>query len=452
MTGKTAVRKTARLVSFTLAIIVVLGCSAISGYSLATKYKGTVEYTYRRALTDLSDYMSNLETTLTKGVYANTSPQQYGMSAKLLSESNGAKAALSQLPVGDSDLENVNKFVAQVGDYANYLSTKLSKGGNITEQEMNNLKSLGEYAKTVNSDLQNILVRFEDGKINIGDYTGAEIDLSKSTEGQNEPYVTTGFKEIDDGFTDYPTLIYDGPFSDHIMQSKPKLLQNSQETTENEAKVAASKFLGVNRDKMDYVGSTNGNLPTYNFSCDNIRISITKLGMKENYMLNSRSIGTATLNYTQAEDKARDFLEKHSMKNMKESYYVINGGVCTINYAYRENGVTYYSDLVKVGVALDNGEVVSYNATGYIMNHTDRKLPGNIITMEKAQKSVSKNLRIINKDKAYVPTSGLNEVLCYEFECMAENGDHVLVYINAQNGYEEQIFILLESDGGTTVL
>ena len=57
---------------------------------------------------------------------------------------------------------------------------------------------------------------------------------------------------------------------------------------------------------------------------------------------------------------------------MKESYYVINDGICTINYAYSQDGVTCYPDLVKVAVALDTGGVVEYNATGYIMNHTDR--------------------------------------------------------------------------------
>ena len=40
---------------------------------------------------------------------------------------------------------------------------------------------------------------------------------------------------------------------------------------------------------------------------------------------------------------------------MKESYYVINNNICTINYAYVQDGAVCYSDLVKVGVALDSG-------------------------------------------------------------------------------------------------
>ena len=59
---------------------------------------------------------------------------------------------------------------------------------------------------------------------------------------------------------------------------------------------------------------------------------------------------------------------------MKESYYVINNNICTINYAYVQDGAVCYSDLVKVGVALDSGEIVSFSATGYLMNHHTRSV------------------------------------------------------------------------------
>ena len=137
---------------------------------------------------------------------------------------------------------------------------------------------------------------------------------------------------------------------------------------------------------------------------------------------------------------------------MQESYFITNDGICTLNYAYVQEGVVCYSDLVKVGVALDTGEIVSFSAAGYLMNHRTRSVDFTPISSEEARQSVSPRLTIAGESLCYIPTSGLNEVLCYEFTCSAENGDQVLVYINAQTGLEEQIFILLPSENGTLVL
>ena len=42
---------------------------------------------------------------------------------------------------------------------------------------------------------------------------------------------------------------------------------------------------------------------------------------------------------------------------MKESYFSTNDGICTINFAYMEDDVVCYPDLIKVNVALDTGNV-----------------------------------------------------------------------------------------------
>ena len=145
-------------------------------------------------------------------------------------------------------------------------------------------------------------------------------------------------------------------------------------------------------------------------------------------------------------------MSKSNIGDMKESYYSINNGICTINYAYSKNNVICYPDLIKISVALDNGEIVSYNSTGYLMNHSDRNLPGKIITQDEAKGRLSKYLKPEDGNLAVIPTAGLNEVLCYEFECTGENKDKVLVYINAKTGLEEQIFVVLSSDNGTLVM
>ena len=48
--------------------------------------------------------------------------------------------------------------------------------------------------------------------------------------------------------------------------------------------------------------------------------------------------------------------------------------VITVNYAYEQDGVIVYPDLIKVKMALDNGEVLGIETTGYLNSHTEREL------------------------------------------------------------------------------
>ena len=53
---------------------------------------------------------------------------------------------------------------------------------------------------------------------------------------------------------------------------------------------------------------------------------------------------------------------------------------------------------------------------------------------------------------AIIPTSGLNEVLCYEFLCSDSDGNQILVYIDVMTGEEENMLVLIEDENGTLTM
>ncbi|MBQ1991495.1 MAG: germination protein YpeB, partial [Clostridia bacterium] len=71
---------------------------------------------------------------------------------------------------------------------------------------------------------------------------------------------------------------------------------------------------------------------------------------------------------------------------------------------------------------------------------------------QQALKSVSRELSVVSSKKALIPLANGKEVHCYEFTCTGKDDENVLVYINGETGLEEQIFILLQSDGGYLVI
>ena len=134
------------------------------------------------------------------------------------------------------------------------------------------------------------------------------------------------------------------------------------------------------------------------------------------------------------------------LKNRVETYYYIDEGVCVVNFAYLDGETICYTDLIKVGIAMDSGEVMFYEASGYLSNHKSRAFETAKYTEEKAREMVSKNLKINKVSKALIPTDA-GEKRCYEFLC--NDGDtEVLVYINVLNLNNEDILILLKNDGG----
>ena len=121
--------------------------------------------------------------------------------------------------------------------------------------------------------------------------------------------------------------------------------------------------------------------------------------------------------------------------------------MATVNYAYFQDGTTMYPDLIKVKIALDNGEIVGFESLGYIMCHRDREIPQTIISEQEAREKAGTHLSVDTVSKAYIPLDSKREVFCYELKgTLGKN--NFLIYINAETGREEKILMLLESDKG----
>ncbi len=408
------------------------------------------ESTYLRAVEDLSQSAENITNTLSKELCAGSSQMQSKLSAKLLSDAATAKASLSQLPISELSLSNTNKFLSQVGNYAVYLSEKSADGEELTEEEYQNLSLLYEYSARLSENMWTIEQMLSAGKISPQEVILSlqQADLSNS----DVPSITDGFLEFEEGFEDYPTLIYDGPFSDHLLNSIPKLLINQEEISEGGAKAIAARSLGVTVDALKRLPDEEGNMPSYYFSSKDASVCITKRGGLIAYMLKSRNPSSSDITPRDAIAQADKYLSRLEIENMAVTYYETLGNVCTINYAYSQDGVIIYSDLIKIKVALDNGEVLGFDARGFISSHHERKLSSPKLTKVQAKKNVSSHLTIENTRLAIIPLKDTTEGYCYEFKCKNSDGRHVLVYIDCMTGKELEILMLYESEGGVLAM
>lgn len=440
-----------RIISYISACILVLAAFALLSHNRAKSAELKLEYSYMRAVEDLSDHMNSIDSTLTKGKYAKTAPMLESLANKLKADTQGAKNCMSQLPINALHLEHTYEFLSQLGEYALSLSNKVEKGEQLTAEEMKNMEKLGEYSQRLREEVQYLEDSVQTGTTSFREIAAR---LEHSDLGTEEmPTFTDGFKEYEEGFSDFPSLIYDGPFSDHLMQREPRMLKDKKEVTRSQARKTALSLTGISEDILKDIGDDGGKMPAYNFTADGVDISISKAGGYPIYYLKYRDVSEEeTISKEEAVKAARKYLEKMGYGSLTESYYELIGNVMTINFAYLDDDVTVYTDLIKVNVAMDNGEVLAVDARGFLTNHTDRKIQAPKLTVKQAQESVSDNLTVKSKKLAIIPSNSLEEKLCYEFYCTGKDGEDILVYVNADTGEEEEILILLIGENGTLTI
>ena len=408
--------------------------------------QNTINNDYNRAFSELAGYVDNIETNLRKSMLVSSPAQLASISNELFRQSAAAKASLGELPVTEVQLDNTAKFLSQVGDYTYVVSQNTINGKTISDEDYKNLQSLTSYAASLNSALSDTLSRIYSGEINL---SGNKNTMSTTALAAAD--ILSDMENVEKSFEEYPSLIYDGPFSEHIENRDAAMLKGKSDISVEEAKKAAEKFLGSKGKNLKFESQTQ-NTPAecYTFTGgDNneISVSITKKGGYVLYYLNNRTVNEEKLNFSDCIKIGENFLKKNGFTSITSSYYDKSSNIATLNFAYIQDGVTCYSDLLKVKIALDNGEILGLETNGYIMNHEKRNLKAPAITSAQAREKINKHLNVESGNLALIPKDSLQEVLCYEFHGSFD-GKNYIIYINADNGHEEKILMLLESENG----
>ena len=453
--GKKIEFKKSYLISLIVIFLVIAICLIAVIINNKNETKLASENSYNMAFYELVDYVQNVETYLAKSLISSTPEHGAETLTNVWREANLAQAYLSQLPIESQELENTERFLNQVSDYSYSLSRKNIYNESLTEEDLNNLKELHTYSV----ELENTLNQLSED-INAGRIKWNELE-NKGQEAFAQQVSTSsldGFSSLEENFHEYSGLIYDGAFSEHITSAEKKGL-TGEDIDEETAKQKVIQFVGQDniKDVQSLGFSENATIPEYNFSVTtnddiNISISISKKGGHIVYMNSNRNVNTEIISQEEANEKGKEFLNNHGYSNMKETYYLKQDGIVTINYAYEQDNVVVYSDLIKVKVALDNGEVLGIETVGYLNNHVETRDLSNIkITQEEAKRTLNKDLEINSEGLAIIPTEYQTEILCYEFKGKVDDREF-LVYINAENGREEDVLIITNTPNGTLTM
>lgn len=444
----------------TIAIILsiaIVGAIIYYAYQETRRYITVSENKYNMSFFELVDYVQNVETYLAKALISTTPEHGAETLTNVWREASVAQSCLAQLPINSHELENASKFLNQVSDYSYSLSRKNISGQSLSQEDLKNIKELHTYSLELENTLNQLSTDLNNGRIKWGELKD---EGTRAFATQVSTITKDSFSNLEENFHEYAGLIYDGAFSEHITSAEKKGL-TGDEIDEEKAKELVKKFYGEDKiERIDNNGfSENAEIPAFDFnvkikeSDDIATISISKKGGHVIFANYNKTVNTETISQEKANEIAKDFLNKHGYVDMKETYYLKQNGIVTINYAYTQKNnnnedVIMYPDLIKVKVALDDGSVLGIETSGYLNSHTTRTIPSNIISKEKAKETLNKEIQIESENLAFIPTKWNTEVYCWEFKGKVDDNEF-LVYINAETGKEQDILIIVNTPDGT---
>lgn len=420
-----------------------------------TDYRNYLQGEYSKSMYDLVDSVQNIRVNLGKAAVVGSKGQGIALYGEIFRNASIANDKLHSLPVSQQTIGDTSKFLTQVGDFCNSLVRASSEGRDLSDEEFASIDRLEEESFKLEQQLKNIALDINAGNVRWGEIRKKVTGVLASGKGEQ---LAEKFEGIQKQVVQYPALIYDGPFSENVLEIKPKI--NSQkEVSQKQAEQVARTVIG--KDKIESIAlqpnQGKETIDAYRFlvtlkgrkdNNENVVCEISKHGGKVVYLLNNRSIGTATIDPKRAVEIGASYLKNIGYNNMVSTYSQNYGNAVVTNYVYRQGNVTVYPDQIKLKISLDNGTIVGIESEKYLRAHEDnRTISSPKITADEAKEKVSKRLNVNNVRLALIPTETNKEALCYEFFGNYKD-DSFLVYINADTGNEQKIVQIINTPNG----
>lgn len=409
-----------------------------------------LENQYRLSFYQLVDDVENLEVSLAKSLVSN-SPQEIGLElSHIWRSAYEAQDNLARLPV--ENMGGAQKFFTQVADFSYHIA-KTSDNGIPADLRLN-LEKIYLEAKFLSANLHELEMQAQKDNF----------DWHKLQQGTSRKIskisFTQGFAEMQNRLVKYPGLTYDGPFSNHIKKEALGLKGRIISAAEAKAKAGGIlKAVGVSGSRhLNQIGENKGLIPSYLFehiklptasayavnpAKQILYLELSQKGGEIVSLMSDREIQYRQMSFKQALRRAQSFLQQQGYQQMVLTSYIEQKNTLIFSFAYRDKGVVYYPDLVKVKIALDNGEVMGFEGRQYLLAHHDRETVKPVLTAGQAENLLNPEVVWEKTQLVLIPKEDKKEILCYE--CRVKMGKtRFLVYLNAQTGEEEEILRLIE--------
>jgi len=420
---------------------IIFLCLFISFLVTSNNYKTQLENGYKKNFYEVVANINDLEVDVSKIVATSDVDTQRELLTGIYNTSMIGVNNLNLLPVNYSKLSNINNFLNKMGGFSYSLLLSLYGGDNIDDEDYQQITSLHTSLREIQYDLNDYV-----SKLNYDYDILDELDF-KNYESQD---FSAGIINTESSNSKIPTLIYDGPFSDSVLNREILGLGNIVYSQDDCYTILQNLYPNY---LITYVGDSDGKFSTYNFQVEldmqSLFVSVTKKG---GLILTITSFGNSGVDNGEFDgiEIAENYAKKIGIENMYSVWTQTTGNIMYVNLAPIVNKVIHYSDLIKVKVDLSIGEVIGWEATNYATNHRDRTFTSSI-SLSQAEKNLNSILEVQERNYTIVPDKYVGEVSAYEFICKWQNYTYY-IYIDSNTGEEVNIQRVINTTNGELLI
>lgn len=404
--------------TYAIAAILSLGIYSFAGNRLMADYRLAAKYSSARAFEETVSAVDMLDSALKKSLYATDSAMRSRLCAEAFAGALAAETAMATLPFSTQELEQLTAFLNYAGDYAYTLGRQTAGPG---EEQLAFLAELSTAATQFSQKLKEL-----QGGINSGELLMDSLQqpLGNVNENSDAGLLSASMLEYENGLEELQMPDYEGKYNAAERSDEGGL-------DDDEMKALAARFAGVDVQQLKNEYSYGDESGRKCYSVGESFICVSPAGVES--IGQSRLVGEALIDAAQAEQTARQYLKDHGFENLSLSEKTQNGYITVMEYAVNENGILWPDNYIKIGIAMDDGSVYSFNALSYHDGASGAKWS---IDENEAKKAVPDSLTVQSAEKQIKAGEG-----CYNFECTNDMGENVNIIIDGKTGKQMEISI-----------
>lgn len=422
------------LVSILSASTIVFLCLFLSFSVTSNKYRQTLENNYKKNFYEVASNINDMEIDISKIVATKDRGVVSTLLNSLHSNVNLTLANVNQLPITYDKLTNINMLLNKIGGFSQSLIEKVFDGDALSDEDYTQINNIHTSVLSLKYDINNYYVKV---------HSDFEILANADSKGASD--FSSSLLNTESANSKVPSLIYDGPFSESVL-NKEIVGLSGEDISQAQALDLAKKLFET--EDISYQGLVSGKFTTYNFYVNRggLNVAITKKGGLLLSVTSYGSSGQNTIDANEGVKVAENFARTVGLDNMYSVWTQACGNILYVNLAPIVNSCIYYSDLVKVKVDLVSSRVVGWEATNYATNHKSRVFTSSI-TFREAEQNLSSILKVEERNYTIIPDKYVGEVSAYEFICSWKNYTYY-IYINSNTGAEANILRVIDTDNG----
>ncbi|EGG32177.1 MULTISPECIES: germination protein YpeB [Paenibacillus] len=438
---------------FPVATILLIG-ALVWGYQ-ENKEKNAIlinaENQYQRAFHDLSYNMDRIHAELGNTLAVSSTSQ--GMHRKGLMNvwrlTSQAQNEISQLPLTLLPFNKTEEFLSRISNFAYKTGVRDLTKEPLSENEVKTLKSLYANSGEITKDLQHV-----QNKVIANSLRWMDVETALATNKVEDNSIIDGFKTVDKKVESYPELDW-GPSVSSIYDRRSVKQLAGMPVSEQDVKRKALKFSDTGNQANVQVTKNGSGTEWVSYTAKvkhpkghMLSMDFTEKGGQLISYTDERNVGAKRASVQDAIDKAQQFLTKKGYSDMTVVSADQYDNLANFSFVREEDGVLIYPEKITVRSAMDNGEVIGFQASDFVYEHqVKRDIPQPKLSLAEAEKVLNPEFKVLYHRKALIKNDRSEDVLCYEFGGRI-NGSQYRIYINADTGLEETVEVVKDAQAG----